>query len=63
MVALGPVREVKGLYTTTEVAEIFKVSAKTVKRWVANGELKAIKTPGGHYRFTEAAVNKLKKEK
>jgi len=34
-----------------EVAELFKVNPKTVKRWVQANKLKAITTPGGHARF------------
>lgn len=49
------------MYTTSEVAKLFRVDPKSVKRWVAVGKLKAIKTPGGHYRFEEEHIdNKLK---
>lgn len=50
------------LYTPREVADIFKVDPKTVKRWISLGKLKAIRTPGGHYRISEASVTALKKE-
>lgn len=50
------------MFTTREVADIFKVDPKTVKRWISLGKLKAIRTPGGHYRITEASVAALQKE-
>ena len=33
------------------VARLFGVSLSTVSRWARRGLLKAIRTPGGHYRF------------
>ena len=39
-----------------EVARLFGVSGSTVTRWARTGVLKAIRTPGGHYRFRAAAV-------
>ncbi len=41
----------KRLLRPGEVAELFKVNPKTVKRWVQSDQLKAITTPGGHSRF------------
>ncbi len=41
----------KRLLRPGEVAELFKVNPKTVKRWVQADKLKAITTPGGHARF------------
>lgn len=34
-----------------DVAAMFGVSLSTVTRWARKGLLKAIRTPGGHYRF------------
>ena len=34
-----------------EVARLFGVSASTVTRWARTGLLRAVRTPGGHYRF------------
>ncbi|MBV2364696.1 helix-turn-helix domain-containing protein [Streptomonospora nanhaiensis] len=39
------------LYTTTEVARLFRVDPKTVTRWVRTGQLRALRTPGGHARI------------
>jgi len=38
------------LLSTRAVAEQLAVSQKTVRRWVARGQLSAIKTLGGQYR-------------
>jgi excisionase family DNA binding protein len=37
--------------TRAEVSRLFGVSASTVTRWARLGLLKAVRTPGGHYRF------------
>lgn len=43
--------------TTSEVAELARVSPSAVRRWVERGELKpSMKLPGGHYRFNRADV-------
>lgn len=34
-----------------EVAELFNVGDKTVRRWVREGKLAFIRTPGGHIRI------------
>ena len=34
-----------------EAARLFGVSASTVTRWARQGLLRALRTPGGHYRF------------
>jgi excisionase family DNA binding protein len=37
-----------------EVSHLYGVSASTVTRWARLGLLKAVRTPGGHYRFPAA---------
>ncbi len=37
--------------STGEVARLFGVSPSAVTRWGRTGVLKAVRTPGGHYRF------------
>ena len=34
-----------------EVARLFGVSASSVTRWARAGLIRALRTPGGHYRF------------
>jgi excisionase family DNA binding protein len=36
---------------TGEVAKLFNVNPKTIKRWVQSNKLKATRTAGGHARF------------
>jgi excisionase family DNA binding protein len=42
--------------TPEEVAAIFRVDRKTVHRWAVAGYIRSFRTPGGHRRFTTAAV-------
>ncbi|MBI5681911.1 MAG: response regulator [Deltaproteobacteria bacterium] len=39
--------------TTGKVADHLHVTVNTVKRWILEGKLRAIITPGGHYRIRE----------
>lgn len=45
------------LMTTQEAADALCLSVSTVKRLVENGELPAVKTPGGHRRISSDALN------
>ena len=42
--------------TTGEAAKLLGVGLNTVKRWIASGDLRGIRTPGGHWRIPEAAL-------
>jgi excisionase family DNA binding protein len=42
--------------TTGEVASLFRVDPKTVTRWAKSGRLDAVRTLGGHRRFSRAQV-------
>ena len=44
------------LLTPAEVAQLFRVSPKTVTRWARSGKLTAMKTLGGHRRFRAGEV-------
>jgi excisionase family DNA binding protein len=46
------------LLSTGEVARLFGVSPSTVTRWAREGNLKAVRTPGGHFRFREAEIRR-----
>jgi excisionase family DNA binding protein len=43
--------EEKAYLTPAEVASLLMVSSAAVRRWAAEGDLKALTTPGGHRRF------------
>lgn len=48
------------MYTTKELAEMFKVTERTIKNWIANGEIKAVKI-GRTIRISEYEVERLKR--
>lgn len=53
-------RELPGhepLMTGAEVAALFRVSQATVSRWVLEGRISSIKTPGRHNRFRKSEVH------
>jgi len=37
---------------------MFGVSVSTVTRWARTGLLRAVRTPGGHYRFREDEIRR-----
>jgi len=41
---------------TSQVADIFHCSPKTVSRWAKEGKLPFIRTLGGHRRYPEAEI-------
>jgi excisionase family DNA binding protein len=47
---------------TTEVADILRVSPKTVSRWAKDGKLLFLKTLGGHRRYPAAQIRQLADE-
>lgn len=46
----------ENLLKPSEVAELFKVDAKTVTRWAQRGLISSITTPGGHKRYSEREI-------
>ena len=44
------------LMTPGEVAKLFRVHRKTVGRWVDQGHISCVRTPGGHRRLRESEV-------
>lgn len=48
--------EPEPLLTPAEVAQMFRVDAKTVTRWAKAGRITSIRTVGGHRRYREADV-------
>jgi excisionase family DNA binding protein len=47
------------LLTTAEVAALFRVDVKTPTRWVREGRIGVVRTPGGRLRYREAEVRAL----
>jgi excisionase family DNA binding protein len=51
------------MFTTGEVAALFRVEPKTVTRWAKAGKLTERRTLGGHRRFQETEVRALLAER
>jgi len=47
------------LLTPRDAALRLGISYPSIKQWIYRGKLKAIKTPGGHYRIPEAELDAL----
>ena len=47
--------------TIAEVAEVHRVTRRTVERWISEGVLAASKLPGGGVRIAESAARALLK--
>ena len=46
-------------WTPEEIAEILRVHVVTVRRWIAGGQLGAIRLPGGGYRILQSELDRL----
>ena len=46
-------------WAAEEIAEIFSVHVVTVRRWIAGGQLGAIRLPEGGYRIPESELDRL----
>lgn len=47
------------LLTLAEVAQLFKVSLRTVQRYTASGQLETVRLPSGTVRVRRSAVESL----
>ena len=47
------------LMTSQEVAEVLRVHPATVRRWVLEGKIQAMRLPGGEYRIRASELDKL----
>ena len=56
-------KEEKTYLTPGEVADLLMVSSAAVRRWAAEGDLKAMTTPGGHRRFLPEDVEQFASQK
>jgi excisionase family DNA binding protein len=52
---------VEKLFSTTELSRMWNVSESTVKRWADSGELRCIKTVGGHRRFQLEEISRFQR--
>lgn len=46
----------KEVFTTFEVAKICNANITSIKNWIDQGELRAFRTPGGHYRIERKVI-------
>ncbi len=49
-------------YTVPEAAKKFGVDRRTMSRWVADGKIQSIATPGGHHRIKRMEIDRLLKQ-
>jgi excisionase family DNA binding protein len=49
----------RGWLTPAEVRDMFQVHPATVIRWANKGALPFIRTPGGHRRYSRAAIERI----
>ena len=47
------------LISSKEARERLGVSPATIRRWARTGKIRAIRTPGGHFRFDSATIEAL----
>lgn len=50
------------LLTVSEVSKILKVSEASVRKWIREAKIPAIRTPGGTYRIFGREVDEILKE-
>jgi excisionase family DNA binding protein len=50
------------LYSTDDLAKMFRVGKSTIKRWTDEGKLQCFKTPGGHRKFKPINVHEFIKQ-
>ena len=53
--------KIEKLLKPKQVAEMLNVSIQTLVEWERKGELKAIRTPGGHRRYKSEEIEKILK--
>jgi molybdopterin-binding protein len=44
------------LMTPREASRMMGISYPTIKKWILDGKLKTIRTPGGHHRLSETSL-------
>ena len=56
-----PLCKEKKLLRTSEVAEVYQVSDRMVRKWCETGKIKALQTPGGGWRIPASQFADLEK--
>jgi molybdopterin-binding protein len=44
------------MLTPREAAQLIGISYPTIKQWILAGQLKTVRTPGGHHRIAESTL-------
>ena len=52
-------RSEETLLRPRDAAVQLQISYPTIKQWLYHRKLKAVKTPGGHYRIPQSEINRL----
>jgi excisionase family DNA binding protein len=47
----------KEVFTTFEAAKLCNANITSIKNWIEKGELRAFRTPGGHYRIEQKVLD------
>ena len=50
------------LMTPREAARMMGISYPTLKKWILDGKINTVQTPGGHHRLTEASLRPFLKQ-
>lgn len=48
--------------TAEQVAERFEVTAEAARNWARTGKVRAIRLPGGQYRFPVEAIEEIEQQ-
>lgn len=47
------------MLTLRQVAQTLNVSTRSVSRWIRAGQLEGVRTPGGHWRVPQSALEDM----
>ena len=52
-------RDAEGLLRPRDAAVALQISYPTIKQWIYHHKVRAVKTPGGHYRIPQSEIDRL----
>src|SRR5579872_3361720 len=52
-------RGIETLIRPRDASVQLQISYPTIKQWIYNRKLRAVKTPGGHYRIPQSEIDRL----